>query len=109
MKIIDLKYQSVTPGNPSPNTLGIYADSGSTNVVYSLTSGGVPRLIGSTVTGSIPTVSVASGQGVLDTGVFIGSTGVGTQRATGLSIPFRWIPVFDTNGAVLAVPAYQLA
>ena len=108
MKIIDLKYQSVAPANPSPNTLGVYADSGTAHFVYSLASGGVPRLIGSTVTGSIPSVRVSTGMGVLDTGFVYGATGVGSQRITGLGTPFAWVPIYWTNGATLAVPAYQL-
>lgn len=108
MKIIDLKYQSVTPGNPSPNTLGVFADSGTNNLIYTLVSGGVREQIGIRYTGSIPSVNVATGLGVLDTGFVYGSTGVGSQRITGLGTPFRWIGIKDTNGATLAVPAYML-
>ena len=109
MKIIDLKYQSVTPGNPSPNTLGVFADSGTAGVVYTLISGGVREQIGIRYTGSIPSVNVATGQGTLETGFWFGSTGVGATRATGLSTPFRFLPVLDSNGATLAIPAYMIS
>lgn len=110
MKIAELKYQSATPSNPSPNTLGLYAFSGTQNhVLYSLVSGGVPRVIGITATGSIPATSVHTGYGVLGTGVFFGGTGNGIVNATGLASPFLWVPYVDSVGNNLAIPAYLLA
>lgn len=108
MKIADLSYQSVTPGNPSPNRLGLYADSG-TQTVFTLISGGIAKSVGITFTGSIPSVSVHTGQGVLGTGVFFGGTGNGVVNATGLSSPYKWLGVFDEVGNRLAIPAYLLA
>ncbi len=108
MKIADLKYQSVAPSNPSPNTLGLYANSGNA-VVYALTSGGVARSIGSTFTGNYTDVNVATGRGVLQTGTFFGGTGAGIVPGTGLASPFRWLNVFDQNGTNLVIPAYLLA
>ncbi len=104
MKIADLKYQSVTPGNPSPNTLGLYADSG-TATVFTLTSGGVARQIGITYTGSTPLANVATGMGVLLTGWVIGS-GNGVNPFPGLGAAYRWLPVVDQNGTPLVIPAY---
>lgn len=110
MKIVDLKYQSATPSNPSPNTLGLYAFSGTQNhVLYTLVSGGVPRVVGTTFTGSIPAISVHTGLGVLGTGVFFGGTGNGVVPATGLSSPYKWIGITDEVGNNLAIPAYLLA
>lgn len=108
MKIIDLKYQSATPADPSPNTLGVYADSGTAGVVYTLTSGGVPTQLGIRFTGSVPGSNVATGRGVLETGIVYGATGVGSARITGLGNPYLWVPIFASNGATLAVPAYTL-
>lgn len=105
MKIADLKYQSVTPANPSPNTLGLYANSGNA-VVYTLTSGGVARALNVTWTGVYESSQVKTGQGVLATGFFFGSTGIGAQPATGLGTPYRFLPVIDDNGTNLLVPAY---
>lgn len=109
MKLADLKYQSVSPANPSPNTLALYADSGTAGVVYVMTSGGLPVQIGIRYTGLVANVGIATGQGVLDTGFFFGSTGVGTQRVTGLSSPYKWLNVIDSAGTNLAIPAYLLA
>ena len=108
MKIADLKYQSVTPGNPSPNTLGLYADSGTANLLYTLASGSVKRQVGITYTGNVAGSSIATGMGQLQTGSFYGGTGVGINSATGLSSPYRWLPVIDENGTNLAIPAYLL-
>ena len=108
MKIADLKYQSVAPSNPSPNTLGLYANSGNA-VVYTLTSGGVSRQIGATFTGSYTDVNIQTGKGVIGTGVFFGGTGNGVVNATGLCSPFLWLPVYTSNGTNLAIPAYLLA
>lgn len=108
MKIIDLKYQSATPGNPSPNTLGVFADSGTANLIYTLASGGVRRQIGINYTGHIPSIGIATGQGVLATGVFFG-TGNGITPMTGLGTPYKFLQVIDANGTNLAIPAYLLA
>ncbi len=104
MKIADLKYQSVAPSNPSPNTLGLYADSG-TSTVFTMTSGGVPRQIGITYTGSTPLARVATGMGVLLTGWVIGS-GNGINPFTGMGAPYKFLPVVDSVGTPLVIPAY---
>lgn len=107
MKIADLSYQSVTPGNPSPNRLGIYADSG-TATVFTLTSGGVGRQIGITYTGSYGDAQVATGKGVIGTGTFFGATGIGVNVATGLCSPYKWVPIIDAAGTNLVIPAYLM-
>lgn len=107
MKIADLKYQSVTPGNPSPNTLGLYADSG-TQTVFTLISGGTAKSLTFNVTGSVPSGSVATGMGNVYTGFFYGSTGVGVVPAVLLSTPYKWIPIQDSNGTNLVFPAYLM-
>lgn len=107
MKIADLKYQSVTPDNPSPNTLGLYADSG-TATVFTLISGGTAKSLTFNFTGSVPGSSVATGMGVLATGAFYGATGTASAPATGLSVPYRWIPIQDSNGTNLVIPAYLM-
>lgn len=107
MKIADFSYQSVTPSNPSPNRIGLFADSG-TLTLLSLVSGGVARSIGIQYTGSVPGSSIATGMGQLQTGAFYGGTGVGVNSATGLSSPFAWLPVISSNGTNLAIPAYLL-
>ena len=108
MKIVDLKYQSVTPGNPSPNTLGVYCPSGTPNALFSLTSGGLGRQVGITFTGNVPLSSVASGMGVLATGFYIGS-GNGINPMTGLGVPYKFLQVIDSVGTNLVIPAYLLA
>lgn len=109
MKIVDLKYQSVTPGNPSPNTLGVYADSGTAGVIFTLTSGGVARSIGIQYTGGYTDITVATGRGVLQTGTFFGGTGAGTVPGTGLASPYLWVPIVSSAGTNLVIPAYLLA
>lgn len=109
MKIIDLKYQSATPGNPSPNTLGVFADSGTANLIYTLASGGVRRQIGINYTGGYTDIAIATGKGVIGTGTFFGGTGNGTVPATGLCSPYLWLPVITSNGTNVAIPAYLLA
>lgn len=108
MKIADLKYQSVTPGNPAPNTLGLYADSG-TATVFTLTSGGVARSVGITYTGGYTDIAIATGRGCLQTGTFFGGTGAGVILGTGLASPYLWLPVVTSNGTNVAIPAYLLA
>lgn len=109
MKIIDLKYQSATPSDPSPNTLGVYASSGTPGLIFTLTSGGDRRQIGITFSGALEQSAIKTGMGTLDTGFFFGGTGVGTQRATGLASPYRWLPVYMSDGTNVAIPAYLLA
>lgn len=106
MKIADLKYQSVAPSNPSPNTLGLYADSG-TATVFTLTSGGIARSVGITYTGDVPLSSVSTGMGVLATGFWIGS-GNGINAMTGLSVPYKFLPIVDSAGTNLVIPAYLM-
>lgn len=107
MKIADLKYQSATPSSPSPNTLGVYANSGNA-IVFSITSGGAPRQLGVSFTGVLPQSAVSTGQGVIGTGTFFGSTGNGIVPATGLCAPAYWLSVYHPNGMNLAIPAYLL-
>ena len=109
MKVADLKYQSVTPGNPSPNTLGLYADSGTANLLYTLASGSVKRQVGITYTGAYTDISVHTGQGQISTGIFFGGTGNGVVNGTGLASPYKWLPCIDSVGNNLAIPAYLLA
>lgn len=115
MKIIDLKYQSVTPGNPSPNTLGVYASSGSPGVVFVLTSGGVAEQIGIRYTGSLPNTAIATGlsrndgdNAGISTGVYFGKKYSATVQQTGLGTPDRWLPCVDSAGDNYAIPAYDL-
>lgn len=108
MKIADLSYQSVTPGNPTPNRVGVYANSG-TATVFTIVSGGAPRQIGTTYTGNYTDVNVATGRGVLQTGTFFGGTGAGIVPGTGLASPWKWLAVYDQNGTNLVIPAYLLA
>ncbi len=109
MKLADLKYQSVTPGNPSPNTLALFANSGTPNLLYTLASGSVIRQVGITYTGGYTDITVATGKGVIQTGTFFGGTGAGIVPATGLCSPYLWVPIITSNGTNVVIPAYLMA
>lgn len=114
MKIADLKYQSVTPSNPSPNTLGLYCDSG-TQTIVTLISGGVARQIGITYTGSLSDTAIATGLSRNDgdnagitTGIYFGRKSSATVSQTGLGTPTAWLPIVTSAGVNLVIPAYSL-
>ncbi|MDP2692961.1 MAG: hypothetical protein Q8O88_04955 [bacterium] len=107
-RVQDLRRQSIAPSEPGTDVAVVYADSGN-NALFIYISGEEPQQVGIKYTGSYEQVSVASGQGVMNTGVFFGGTGVGTVPATGLVSPYQWLPVVSSDGTNLVIPAYLMA